>query len=104
MVRFREPLSKSLREHPHARQTVISRNSVTPWLALAGQIGHLARDQLGPVHAGLHPRLGAIGEQGSIAVIERLILTVTGHRLALAGALAVRGILTWKAALGTPST
>jgi hypothetical protein len=57
MVRFKRLPVKSFLERPHARQTVISRSSVTPWLAFLYQDGHLPRDQPRPVHAGLHPRL-----------------------------------------------
>mgnify|MGYP000362591187 CR=1 FL=1 len=64
MVRFKKPPAKTFLERPHAHQTVISRHSVTPWLAFPRQIGHLARDQLGPVHAGLNPWLG--GEQSQL--------------------------------------
>ena len=45
MVRAKKPPWKSILEYPNVRQTVISRNSVTPWLALLRQIGHHARDQ-----------------------------------------------------------
>ena len=44
MVRFKKPPVKSFLEPHHARQTVISRNSVTPRVAFAHQDGHLARE------------------------------------------------------------
>jgi hypothetical protein len=89
MVRFKKPLEKNFLGRPHGRHAVISRNSVTLWLAFPRQIGHLARDQAGThiADTGAHPpdlcdsmSLAVHQKGGHFRRLESFSLTPPGFR------------------------